>query len=67
MLCGVTSSKLKHTGALRRVHIGPQLADTQALLVDMKAFQSTCYCRGCYQRLMAGKMGKCLGHDFVQT
>ena len=45
MLCGVTSSKLKHTCAPRRIDIGPQLVDSQVLLVDMKACQSTCNSR----------------------
>lgn len=42
MLAGVTSSQLQHTHTLRRIGIAPQLADSQALLVNMEACQSAC-------------------------
>lgn len=42
MLSGVAGSELQHTHTWRGVDIGPQLADTQAVLVHMKTRQGAC-------------------------
>ena len=54
MLCGAAGSKLKHSHALRGVDTGPQLADTQALLVNVVACQSACTSNNRYQHLLGG-------------
>ena len=42
MLCRTPGSKLQHLNARSRVNAGPQLRNSQALLVYTKACQRTC-------------------------